>query len=342
MGSRVKKGFSVAVSIAFTVNYVVGAGSLTIPWAFYQAGSGLGILMLGVMGFFSFSAVLFLLETMARADTLMEIIPSTARLSATSAEEQPLLAHPSSSPPKQMIGSRKFEVSELCEIFLGPIGKAIYILIISIYMYGTLWAYATVFSNALSAHFPLGISSYYLYLALFACLALPVSCMELNGLVSLLVTLSLCRILMILLMLSTLLLSRATATQAFPEFGVISHASFFAADSSKLYILLPITAYANIFHHSLPSLSHPVDDKSKLVTIFGATILSCLIAYSLIGSIISTYFGALVKSSSNLNWMSYNGGGLLPTKVAEAISFYIVCFPALDVASAFPVRFNVF
>lgn len=43
---QMNSGFSIPVSIAFTVNYVVGAGSLTLPWAFQQAGPILGVIML--------------------------------------------------------------------------------------------------------------------------------------------------------------------------------------------------------------------------------------------------------------------------------------------------------
>ena len=39
-------------------------------------------------------------------------------------------------------------------------------------------------------------------------------------------------------------------------------------DLSGFYRILPIAMYANIFHHSIPGLSIPVEDKSKLGWIF--------------------------------------------------------------------------
>lgn len=41
-----KKGFSPLVSFAFTVNYIVSAGSLAIPLAFHEAGVSLGVITL--------------------------------------------------------------------------------------------------------------------------------------------------------------------------------------------------------------------------------------------------------------------------------------------------------
>ena len=41
-----KEGFSFWVAVAFTVNYIMGTGFLTLPWAFSEAGIGLGFLVL--------------------------------------------------------------------------------------------------------------------------------------------------------------------------------------------------------------------------------------------------------------------------------------------------------
>ena len=302
------EGFSVPVSIAFCVNYVVGAGSLTLPWAFQQSGGALGVLMMIVMAYFSISAILFIVEAMVRASLLADNVKGN--------EFEPLNKDDTfnvnkNNNPNAIVSKRKFEITELCEIFLGNKGKLAYAVIICVYMYGTLWVFATVFAHALSSHFPLGSPqfSYLIFLVLYGMIVVPVSCLELTEQVFIQVTLSICRIMMILTMLFTITIAFSKENQPFLEFNHVDihHSSLLRADYTKLYILLPIAAYANVFHHSIPALSHPVRDKSKLTIIFIYTTLFCLCAYSLIGCIISSYFGVYIKTSSNLNWVSYSG-----------------------------------
>jgi len=47
--------------------------------------------------------------------------------------------------------------------------------------------------------------------------------------------------------------------------------------------MLPIAVFANIYHHSIPGLSEPVKDKTKLKYIFGVVFVFGAVAYSSIG-----------------------------------------------------------
>ena len=66
----VTKGFSFWVAVSFTVNYTMGTGFLTLPWAFYQAGYIMSIVIMGVFAFFSVVSTMLVLEAMSRAQTL--------------------------------------------------------------------------------------------------------------------------------------------------------------------------------------------------------------------------------------------------------------------------------
>jgi hypothetical protein len=67
--------------------------------------------------------------------------------------------------------------------------------------------------------------------------------------------------------------------------------------------------------------------------------------YSLLGVVLGAAFGWRIEQASNLNWEGFHGGtGTINDEEiigvawwAEAISFYIVCFPAIDAVSAFPL-----
>jgi hypothetical protein len=134
-----------------------------------------------------------------------------------------------------------------------------------------------------------------------------------------------------------------TFTDYYPE-GLKSNIqlSITSNNLNKLYILLPIAAYSNIFHHSIPALIRPIQNKEYTVYIFTGTICACFLFYVLIGTVVSSYFGEHSHVASNLNWATYvgvvNGDNIQVPLYARVISWFIVLFPALDVASAFPLN----
>ena len=229
---------------------------------------------------------------------------------------------------------------QLCDLFLGSNLRLLFMGFLTLYMYGTLWAYATVFANAMASNLPyFGEHSYMVYLLGFGCIVAPMSCLELKEQISFQVLLSIGRVLMVFFLVSTVLISHYWGSEA--DFGGSKRGSkeIPAFDLGGIHHLLPIATFANIFHHSIPALSQPVIDKTKLASIFSITLLCCFAAYSCIGLTVSLYFGENTKSSSNLNWADYgintsNG----EVTIKRMISLYVVLFPALDVSSAYPLN----
>lgn len=361
--------FTFFTACCFTLNYIIGTGFLTLPWAFYESGWLAGVLVLGLMTIFSIFASCFILEAMARAQVLLELkgfgenvksnisgfayqsLPNVMSIPSPpiSGRERHEYDNISPSGGLPLVKDVKFEMTDLCDIFLGRHGRQCYTCMISLYMYGTLWAYSTVFSKALTSHLPIGPYSNICYLILFALLVVPPTLMELNEQVYLQVTLSALRVVMLVIMLLTI------AQAAFnPDMDVFSseldpntEVAAPAFHLSKLYILVPIAAFANIFHHSVPGLSEPVQDKTQLVKIYSVALMFCFVAYSLIGVTISRYFGSHTMVASNLNWQNYQGirdvgtndsSSSSPSLLARGVSFFVVLFPAFDVASAFPLN----
>lgn len=100
--------YSPLVAYAFTVNYILGVGSLGIPYAFYRAGLVMSNLMIVLVTLISYMTVMWVSETVARAREAYVIKYIT--------EETPL-SHE---------GEMKYndfpEVTQLCDRFLGKIG----------------------------------------------------------------------------------------------------------------------------------------------------------------------------------------------------------------------------
>ena len=321
-------------------------------------GVTLGILCLTLVAFFSVASANFIVESMARADIeSLAQTPSHLRLDAANYESissQSMQSFQigqdenSDTSNNLIVGNNKFEIMELCELYMGITCERTYAVIISLYMYGTLWAYATVFSNAFSSIFNLGPATYWFCLLLFFTGVIPLSLRELNEQVVVQVALSICRVLMLICMIGTVIAASCQNANAFSNIsssdaGVIEMT--YSSNPKKLYILLPIAAYANIFHHSIPSLSQPVKEKSQLSAIFAAASLVCLVGYAAVGISVSMYFGSETLKNSNINWTKYvawqDSKATSPTYVvvfAEIISKFVVLFPALDVASAFPLN----
>jgi amino acid permease len=72
---------------------------------------------------------------------------------------------------------------------------------------------------------------------------------------------------------------------------------------------MPIAAYSYVFHHSIPSLAHPVpiEHKGFLGKIFSFAIVLSFVAYVLVAVVLSLYFQTNTLSPSNLNWETYLG-----------------------------------
>jgi amino acid permease len=415
--SNAEGSFGFWTSVAFTCNYIVGTGFLTLPYAFHSAGYGLSFLVLLFLGGMSVISVALILVAMARAETYVNLrrygtqrgtdygilsssdstTPNPIIESSSQKSNQANGSYLSISPTDDgdgdgdeefssqveltsrdkkhemygkhsndtdgdnvgdindvgqltcpmMVGERKFEIGELCAMFMGRRFAQFYTVVVSVYMYGCLWVFSAVFGKALAYHLTIGDNvewSYAFYLVLFAAIVVPLSCMELTEQIAMQVTLAAMRIVMMVAMLGTLLPSLLNKDITRPFIDENSDVLDDGGSSVMMRIenihhIIAIGAYAFIFHHSVPALSHPVVDKKQLLPIFGTTIGFCFIGYSMLGIVLSIYFGDHLEQAANLNWSDYVGSRHLePTLVSEAIAAFVVLFPALDVASAFPLN----
>jgi len=357
-----------------------GSGFLTLPWAFHQTGPILGCIVLAVFAWFSIVAVVFILEANDRANTIRDAgreselptvynelhAPTTGYrtikdkdsvFEVPDSNQMDAASHLHSIVVVRSGQSCRVEMTELCRMFLGERAKQAFACVISVYMYGTLWAYITVFAKAFAIVFNFSTYSYELYLVLFAFIVVPLSLMELSEQVYIQVTLAVFRVVMVVVMISTTSIAYLTRTPAFGElsnmgFGGSSSSSTGLQDgppsellnfnASKLYQLLPLAAYAYIFHHSVTALSEPIADRRDLTKMFAISLLVAFIGYTLLAIALASYFGPNVLSSSNLNWIYYVGskkGIDDPTPYyAQVIALFVILFPALDVASAYPLN----
>lgn len=408
------EGFSPFVGFCFTINYILGTGFLTVPWAFTQGGMALSTVVIISVGLFSDIAKNFVLETMARAEAMLDekmrwikqnpgdeekgqLVYSPAVLKGEASDlvqvatmsydstamagnlthgaggstghlNKPLAGTPGASqpgtpnrgkgyqggarqlihrPPAQyLVKHRKFEINSLCRVFIGKFGLRLYTGFICLYIYCTLWAYTCVFASAMAKAAPFFAdgdvdTNYLIYAIIFAVMVVPMSCMELDEQVTVQVMMTGARFLMLGLMVTTSSLCAQDMAQA----ENFQEAPMFRP--SGIDKMLPIMVFAHIYHHSIPGLAHPVADKKKLSGIYRATTVFSTIAYTFIGLTLGSAFGSNIEQSSNLNWQHFTAGTAVFDETgnvvsiawwAKAISLYVLCFPAIDVISAFPLN----
>jgi amino acid permease len=326
-GTHPVEGFSFIVAVALAVNFAMGAGFLSLPWAFHKAGILLSIGVMALVAVVLFVAILFNLEAMARAEVI-------DHLHKTRTPGNTLTGN-------WIVGSERYEVSDLCSIFMGKWTKFAFLFLLSIYSYGTLWSFCAVFSKAMSSTFPLGDYSYEIYLIVYALIVIPLTCMDVTEQIKVQVFLAFCRLVVVILMVGSVFYGLSTHTKRFNAIENNFDTSHLIHWSS-LHIILPVSTFAFIFTHNIPVISEPVNDKRQLHWIYLSTALLCFVGYTSIGIFVSLYFGTDILSSCNLNWADPTDTtsplSHLPLGLAQLISLYIVIFPALDVVSAFPLN----
>jgi hypothetical protein len=102
--------YSSLVAYAFTVNYILGVGSLGIPYAFYKSGLVLGNIMIVIVSIISYITVMWVCESIARARETHRLVNEKSVLLNQNLHQYDDFP----------------EVTQLCERFLGKIGKVMY------------------------------------------------------------------------------------------------------------------------------------------------------------------------------------------------------------------------
>jgi hypothetical protein len=192
---------------------------------------------------------------------------------------------------------------------------------------------------------------YHFWLAVFACVAMPMTCMEFREQAVVQVTMTIARVVVMVMLIGTVIGGIMCDGMAFisaPHSAAERAAQGPLASGLGLIQLMPVCLFAFIFHHSAPGVAEPVHDKSRLPGVFSLAFIITGVGYLLLATIIAYYFGNDVKSQASLSWEGYVGCVALDMPSEEAfaqrnwftvfLSEFILIFPALDVLSAFPLN----
>jgi len=346
-----KEDTSPLVVFCFVVNSCIGVGFLSLPRAFDRAGLLWAAFLCCVIGGVSMASSTWVVNSMSNTEALLRYIRPDAEGGERSTSHEPEFS----------ITARKNELSQMVGLLFGDNLKRVYLFVLSYLMYTCLWCFASVFAASMAAKIPLPMVGpgnqftcdlytnqswdcrllYLEHLAVFACVCIPCSIVQLKETVSFQIAMSVARFVLIGLIMADAL--RMLFSQEAPP-NFYKYDPTYYPTSSPLIVLsntrevLSIAVYALYVQMMIPSTTQTLQNKAEniLPTIWSA-IAFCLIVYLAVGLSVAYVFGHDTLPVASLNWRHYTGGQMTAAPWAEKFSTALILFPTLDILSAFPL-----
>ncbi|KAK3259764.1 hypothetical protein CYMTET_31252 [Cymbomonas tetramitiformis] len=307
------------------INYIIGIGILTMPTVYVNAGIILstGCLLLATL--VSYLSVLWLLEAGARAEGLNS-------------------RSPHDNLPNNQISFRKYEVAELCSIFLSPqYGTSVYNGILSVYMVVCLWAFAAAAGNTGSrticsfAGEDSDCSYYFPCLISYGCLTTVFTVRGLKEQVRYQQFLTCYRFFALIVIIGVSVYGLAASVNLNGE-PVRTH--FPATNWSAFSAVFSTSVFAQLLHHSVPGISQPVKNKLLLPRLFRYTLGTTFGLYTILSTSSALFFGEDLEDLVTLNFEEFNGfrkHGTQAPAWALILRYMVLLFPILDLCSLGPL-----
>lgn len=387
--------YSPLVCYMFTVNYILGVGCLGIPNAFLKSGVLLGSVIVVFISFVSFITVIWVAEARRAYRFVMqhekEVIELASMQKTPFSESSRLLDGANNSLysgfffPRQSahlhradslfghdsdVSHEDVEVVDIVEVFLGPYSSIAYQISLVVLTFIGLVAYCQVFITSFISQIYPSISVY-VPMAIFGCVVIPLSCIDLTEQVFAQVVMSIMRFVTLGVLFFGLVValymdpvdsetqvtvplvgdatttttsSTSTAGAAYGEDGTMQLYSFPLVEFAGFGMMFSTAIFSQLFQHSVPGLIRPLHeaDQSKVPSIFGLALTTTGALYIATGIASVLYFGDAIHESINLNFVGYTWGitradGEYVYITVRCLAGLIVLFPALDTLSVFPL-----
>ncbi|CAG9320751.1 unnamed protein product [Blepharisma stoltei] len=359
------------VGYAFTVNSVVGAGVLGIPWGYYKTGWTLGLFSQVFSTSVSFILLYLLLQALSRMEVLSNLCEKGYKIKPMSIIDllkpikkenyiiKPIQEEENESFISEIdwtpeIGNRRYDMCEMAQVLLGKVHGKILMGIFIIGSTASLIAYCTIFSSSLSSIIPItGTDTcniyddpdfggscrfrYWAYLFIYASIVIPLAVVGLTEQTLFQIVSCCMRIGVILTIIVTSLYAIASDTELDDDGANQSDPSTFKI--MNLGLCLPIVYMATYFKNTVSTTTQFVTDKSeniKKICIFA--LFSMSVFFLLLGLIVPFAAGDVEKMVT-LNWRDYSAGADEDDRSwwTYIIAYFIVLLPAVDVLSVFPI-----
>jgi len=341
------KTYGTFAAFAISVNYIIGTGVFGLPYAFYSSGLLLGLVCLSVSGFFSIICINWVLEVLARTEGI-------TKLEASSTDR-------TKSRPEHEITWRKFDFTQVFELYAGTPGKAIVWVAIACMCYGVLWAYGSVFSSSVASLFyqfafneecnvyAAGASATcrhtYIYaLLVYACIVIPLALMDMGEQAVVQMSMTIYRFTAFFVMIVTLVVGLSFPRPDFHITGIDHFEAATAVNWGGFATVFLSGAVALNFHYNVPDIVNPVRNKAILNRIVSGAQMCAFSFYIILSLLAASYFGNATQPLVTLNWRTFTAqdggwGGSLEHRppIAVVVQLIVMLFPVFDMMSVFPL-----
>lgn len=235
--------------------------------------------------------------------------------------------------------NRKYEVSHLYRIFMSKIGAAFFTFTTIGDLYGITWALVSIFATTLAEGVPFSteVDSYRLYLLIFVCFAVPMSCTTIIDQLWIQLVFLFLRMVMVLCMLITIF-----AAMGKTHFGDVEGPvrDVPLADFRQIVPIIMTSIFSTAYQFSVPCIASSSQNIKKVPKVFQTATAFIYSSNVIVAIFVSLYFGRDgTIPSSNLLWNDYHGGNMNGDNPwwASAISGYVTLFAAIDGAAVYPL-----
>lgn len=238
-------------------------------------------------------------------------------------------------PKFEITVKRKYEISELCDIFVHKYLKYAYLVLFGLFGFLACWSFSTVAGSAWASRIPFNFGAteqcsetaflhtvlpsggcryaYYFSLFLFALIVVTLSLVDLKEQAFIQLALGVMRFTTIFAILVYCIVRLAEGGDAcIDKLGTNSTAPLnirlkdivFKFDAKGWVVAIPVFSFAFLFHTGIASLTHPIKQKKHLHWLLVCMFVASTISYLSLGVIVPLWFGAAIQETCTLNWVS--------------------------------------
>lgn len=353
-----KARFGLVVGYGFFVNTVVGAGFLSIPFAYLTGGWLLalflqtGCILLGLL--YSY----MVLETTSRITSIdflkLEgcVLPPIGFKGLFRPAPQPLIERKI---PPPRLGQQQYDMSEMTDMLLGKAWGYFYLVSLSILFFGGLIAYTSIFGTSFVANVPLGTEStcdvykessyagncrwkYMIFVVIYGAFMVYFSIVGLKKQWWMQIILTFMRFVVMGLVIVCCIVAIAGRSRL--SSGKENYVTMPPlADFSQLGSVFPILLFSCLYQTNIPNIAVHIKDKKKtlprILVLITITLLTLYVTLGLLAPAADSGLSSMVT----LSFRNYTAGNNNKDGRywAYVIEYIVVIFPALDVFSIFPI-----
>lgn len=353
-----KARFGLLVGYGFFVNTVVGAGFLSIPFAYLAGGWLLALIIQSgciLIGLFLSYMVLETTSRVASIDFLKQEGSALPPLGFSGLFKSPPQLLTDRTIPTPCLNRQQYDMSEMCEMLLGKFWGYFYVISLCVLFFGGLIAYTSIFGTSFVANVPLGTLDtcdvykessfsgncrwkYMIFVVIYGVFMVYFTLVGFKKQWWMQIVLTFMRFLVMGLVI--ICCAVAVGGHSHLSNGRENHISMPpVVNFGQIGSIFPVLLFSCLYQTNIPSIAVHIRDKKKnlprILVMITVTLLVIYVSLGLIAPVADSGLSSMVT----LSFRNYTAGNNNKDGRAWAyiIEYIVIIFPALDVFSIFPI-----